>query len=958
MSLLTIVAATITASSSIRRCINDGSGELFQANGSACNKKLVVSMTLHANEGKGQYFEAEIRRVHDATVKRNVQLKTPVRITLVKSPVLVHYKLYPVGYVNHHPQEKVVFRHGWCRTDWYAYDDQAVCGFKYDSNKTRIFDSQGFCCHCDMHDEKYDRGQGVGCYGVRHDLGHCLVFDPLYHSVFGLYPPVLLFNINVTIEKVAFSTIDGRREYEVLDTFLIGPTRTVRTSKDSTVRVEYIADFHTDDFLPVLVHKFLLIPNATNVNRFPAEWRTEAESSGLLQSIYNSSEWLLVGKEHFGFTGTHCNKIGVSYTAFRYQGARGEGCNDHIGSCLQNQPHHLWEDDKERMMSGRRGRYMVHNFGKVHSTKYDSNTNEIDYQLNFIADSIQRSLIVITLQADDIRFIVNRSPGRIIEAFIDPFEALSTNGLLNVFIQNTGSLTATYTLFVGECSAGIDFIPSQAVTLDPLQQTNVSFIVYAFNAIGQINVCQVELLDQSGNLLDNLTVYFESMDTCFCYGYCGCTCSTNDTECPEDAKFDIGTNTTAPPWFGFNIDIDLPALGAIFSFFSVGLGGLTITGLIIAALIGLGVLKVIYISMTGDIDCPAITKSIKAIVRVIYITLRECCGSCCKCCGRLGLNIAFGASTSYRRRIRINKFIGRENMVDRDAKRPVNCDGSCKGAKRARRIFRKRLRVMKRRGVPASRLQGLWWEKPYNCTCVVKKKNDLLEICKGLFFFLYCPLLPLWWSMDFFIRYTIRCIRRRRRMREYKKKKALKQEKKDKRFKEQYLLVDEYSRGAKERKFVNFDKVKSKAKKKATKKKEKVFSDEEKEELNNLGLDTDTTDTDEAGDVDELTDANYVYFNFAGADENSTPSSLKSPGKNFSIKGKLSKASTDDEYIFEVQEYKYQIKKEYKGKYVILKNPIEINPEEFTKSIQTKLVKLLVTIKPLFRCINDKYPKQ
>ena len=36
-------------------------------------------------------------RVHDATVKRNVQLRTPVRISVIKSPVIINYRLYQVG---------------------------------------------------------------------------------------------------------------------------------------------------------------------------------------------------------------------------------------------------------------------------------------------------------------------------------------------------------------------------------------------------------------------------------------------------------------------------------------------------------------------------------------------------------------------------------------------------------------------------------------------------------------------------------------------------------------------------------------------------------------------------------------------------------------------------------------------------------------------------------------------
>ena len=35
----------------------------------------------------------------------------------------------------------------------------------------------------------------------------------------------------------------------------------------------------------------------------------------------------------------------------------------------------------------------------------------------------------------------------------------------------------------------------------------------------------VELRDIDGMLLDNMTVFFETLDTCFCYGHCGCAVS-------------------------------------------------------------------------------------------------------------------------------------------------------------------------------------------------------------------------------------------------------------------------------------------------------------------------------------------------------------------------------------------------------------------------------------------------
>lgn len=139
-----------------------------------------------------------------------------------------------------------------------------------------------------------------------------------------------------------------------------------------------------------------------------------------------------------------------------------------------------------------------------------------------------------------------RSPGRIIEAYIEPFEALSVDGYLNVYVQNTGSISASYTVSVSHCSGGVDWIPSKTITIDPLQQVNVSFTVRSYHSIGQINSCDsmfmdvyvtidslvkyfirciVQLLDQTAEVLDNLTINFRTLDTCFCYGYCGCSVS-------------------------------------------------------------------------------------------------------------------------------------------------------------------------------------------------------------------------------------------------------------------------------------------------------------------------------------------------------------------------------------------------------------------------------------------------
>ena len=62
---------------------------------------------------------------------------------------------------------------------------------------------------------------------------------------------------------------------------------------------------------------------------------------------------------------------------------------------------------QERIRSGLKPLYMLHGFGKVHSASYN-NSNVTDYQLNFIAQRRQRSLITLSMQADNLRLVINK----------------------------------------------------------------------------------------------------------------------------------------------------------------------------------------------------------------------------------------------------------------------------------------------------------------------------------------------------------------------------------------------------------------------------------------------------------------------------------------------------------------------------------------------------------------------
>ena len=77
-----------------------------------------------------------------------------------------------------------------------------------------------------------------------------------------------------------------------------------------------------------------------------------------------------------------------------------------------------------------------------------------------------------------------------------------------------------------------------------------------------------------------------------------------------------------------------------------------------------------------------------------------------------------------------------------------------------------------------------------------------LEICKGLFFFFYLPLLPLWWTVEFTWDLICRKWRRHKRKKRYRALKASQAEKE----KNQYLSVDQYTRGKVEKQILGLNK--------------------------------------------------------------------------------------------------------------------------------------------------------
>ena len=103
------------------------------------------------------------------------------------------------------------------------------------------------------------------------------------------------------------------------------------------VKVTYIADFSPSEFLSVnrVAHRYLLVPNDINKKlQETKKWKRVYKGQSMMEllrfqlSRRNVSEWMAINKDKFDMHSGSCNKIGVGYSAFRYQS---DGCTSKMG---------------------------------------------------------------------------------------------------------------------------------------------------------------------------------------------------------------------------------------------------------------------------------------------------------------------------------------------------------------------------------------------------------------------------------------------------------------------------------------------------------------------------------------------------------------------------------------------------------------------------------------------------
>ncbi|GMN32298.1 hypothetical protein TIFTF001_003601 [Ficus carica] len=233
----------------------------------------------------------------------------------------------------------------------------------------------------------------------------------------------------------------------------------------SRSRVNLIGDFVGYTNIPSFEDFYLVIPRQGG--------------PGQPQSLGgNFSMWMLLERLRFTLDGMECNKIGVGFEAFNEQP---NFCSSPFWTCLHNQLWNFWEN------------------AGTHSSSIG-------------VTEVLNANLLIELSADDVEYVYQRSPGKILSISISTFEALSQVGVATIKTKNTGEVEASYGLTF-DCTRDVTLMEEQFFIMKPKEEIIRSFKIYPATDQAANYVCVAILKDSDYNEVDRAECQFATTST-------------------------------------------------------------------------------------------------------------------------------------------------------------------------------------------------------------------------------------------------------------------------------------------------------------------------------------------------------------------------------------------------------------------------------------------------------------
>uniref|UniRef100_A0A2C9WAN1 Generative cell specific-1/HAP2 domain-containing protein n=1 Tax=Manihot esculenta TaxID=3983 RepID=A0A2C9WAN1_MANES len=462
-----VVGVEILSKSKLEKCEKGSDCDALN-----CTAKIVLNMAVPSGS---------IVEVEENSTSNMRTLRIPPVITVNKSAAYALYELSYIRDVAYKPEEYYVKTRK-CEPDA-GGDIVKICERLRDENGHIIEHTEvPTCCPCGP-----QRRVPSSCGNFfdklmkgKANTAHCVRFPGDWFHVFGIGQRSIGFSVRIEVKSR--STVS-----EVI----MGPENRSVTSKDNFLRANLIGDFVGYSSLPSFEDFYLVIPRQGKPG--------QPEDLGR-----NFSMWMLLERLRFTLDGFECNKIGVGYEAFNGQPNL---CSSPFWSCLHNQLWNYRDADQNRIKRKQIPLYGVE--GRFERINQHPNAGTHSFSIGI--NEVLNTNLLIELSADDIEYVYQRSPGKILNVTIPTFEALTQFGVATVTTENTGKVEASYSLT--ECSLNFQLLQEQFFIMKPKELATRSFKLYPTTDQAAKYLCSAILKDSNFNEVDRAECQFSTTAT-------------------------------------------------------------------------------------------------------------------------------------------------------------------------------------------------------------------------------------------------------------------------------------------------------------------------------------------------------------------------------------------------------------------------------------------------------------
>ncbi|XP_015385165.2 protein HAPLESS 2 isoform X1 [Citrus sinensis] len=448
-----------------------------------CTTKIVLNMAVPSGSSGGEAsIVAEVVEVEENSTQKMRTVRIPPVLTVNKTASYAVYELTYIRDVPYKPQE-FYMKTRKCEPDAGA-DVVKICERLRDENGHIIEHTEPICCPCGP-----QRRIPSSCGNVfdkllkgKANTAHCLRFPGDWFHVFGIGQRSIGFSVRIEVKTGS----------KVSQEVTVGPENRTATSADNFLKVNLIGDFVGYTNIPSFEEFYLVIPRQGGPGQ-------PQDLGG------NFSMWMLLERTRFTLDGLECNKIGVSYEAFNGQPSF---CSSPFWSCLHNQLWNYREADQNRINRNQLPLYGVE--GRFERMNQHPNAGSHSFSIG--VTEVLNSNLLIELRADDIEYVYQRSPGKIISVIIPTFEALTQFGVATITTQNTGEVEASYSLTF-DCSTGVTLMEEQYFIIKPKETSIRSFKIYPTTNQAAKYTCSAILKDSDFSEVDRAECQFSTMAT-------------------------------------------------------------------------------------------------------------------------------------------------------------------------------------------------------------------------------------------------------------------------------------------------------------------------------------------------------------------------------------------------------------------------------------------------------------